>query len=102
MAVDPTSDDIIIKTIQDNINNLGAGRKPLVLLSTGSYNPIHLQHVRMFYLARQVCVCFLAPSTFYLLFVLTHLLLLWNASAATAHDSAFRVSGGGGHPQPKP
>lgn len=35
------------------MKQLVAGRKPLVLVSTGSYNPVHLQHARMFYLARK-------------------------------------------------
>jgi hypothetical protein len=50
-----TADERFIGKIEKNLERLVAGRKPVVLVSTGSYNPIHLQHARMFYLARKVC-----------------------------------------------
>lgn len=42
-----------------NLNRLGrsireAGRQPVVLVTTGSYNPPHLMHLRMFYTAKRV------------------------------------------------
>jgi hypothetical protein len=50
-----TADELFILKVTENLKKLAAGRKPLVLVSTGAYNPIHLQHARMFYLARKVC-----------------------------------------------
>lgn len=49
-----TSEELFIVKVTANLSKLVAGRKPVVLVSTGAYNPIHLQHVRMFYLARKV------------------------------------------------
>lgn len=48
-----TADEVFIAKVVKNLESLVAGRKPVVLVSTGSYNPIHLQHARMFYLARK-------------------------------------------------
>lgn len=52
-----TSDELLIRKVAENMKGLVAGRKPLVLVSTGAFNPIHLWHARMFYLARDVCRC---------------------------------------------
>jgi hypothetical protein len=49
-----TADEKFIAKVTKNLEKLVAGRKPIVLVSTGAYNPIHLQHARMFYLARKV------------------------------------------------
>lgn len=49
-----TADEIFIAKVTANLGKVVAGRKPIVLVSTGAYNPVHLQHVRMFYLARKV------------------------------------------------
>eukprot|EP01138_Halocafeteria_seosinensis_P005721 gb/GECG01005849.1/.p1 GENE.gb/GECG01005849.1/~~gb/GECG01005849.1/.p1 ORF type:complete len:269 (+),score=50.37 gb/GECG01005849.1/:1-807(+) len=49
-----TSNDVIIAKIKANLKTLEPGRRPVVLVSTGAYNPIHLQHLRMFYQARDV------------------------------------------------
>lgn len=49
-----TANDVIIKVIKANLKHLAPGRIPVVLVSTGTYNPIHMQHLRMFYTAREV------------------------------------------------
>ncbi|KAA0156356.1 hypothetical protein FNF29_01149 [Cafeteria roenbergensis] len=47
-----TSDELFLRKVANNMRKLVAGRQPVVLVSTGAFNPIHLQHTRMFYLAR--------------------------------------------------
>lgn len=49
-----TADELFLRKVAANLERLVAGRKPVVLVSTGAYNPIHLYHTRMFYLARSV------------------------------------------------
>ena len=47
-------EEIILMKIDANMLNIAAGRRPLVLLCNGAFNPIHRQHTRIFYLAREV------------------------------------------------
>lgn len=47
-----TSDELFLRKVANNMRKLVAGRQPVVLVSTGAFNPAHLQHTRMFYLAR--------------------------------------------------
>ena len=49
-----TSQEMLVRQVAANMMTLVAGRKPVVLVATGSYNPVHLYHLRMFYLARNV------------------------------------------------
>ena len=52
-----TSQELLVRQVATNMGALVAGRKPVVLVATGSYNPVHLYHLRMFYLARNVRDC---------------------------------------------
>jgi nicotinate (nicotinamide) nucleotide adenylyltransferase len=47
-----TSDELFLRKVANNMKKLVAGRQPVVLVATGAFNPVHLQHTRMFYLAR--------------------------------------------------
>ena len=49
--------------IDKNLSNLAPGRRPLLLLCNGAYNPIHRQHTRIFYLARKVSFTHTVQST---------------------------------------
>lgn len=42
-----------IAKVRRNMKTLQAGMKPVVFVLTGAFNPVHLQHTRIFYVARQ-------------------------------------------------
>ena len=48
-----TAEHQFIIKVRRNLEGLQPGRKPAVLVCTGSFNPVHLQHARIFYIARQ-------------------------------------------------
>jgi len=54
-ACDESSCNVYGK-IDRNLAMLAPGRRPLVLLCNGAFNPIHRQHARIFYLAREECI----------------------------------------------
>lgn len=66
-----------LSKVAANLKRVLPGRRPLVLVTTGAFNPVHLQHIRMFYLARE----YLASSTAY---------QVVGGLISPAHDSAVR------------
>ena len=48
------ADLLWLQQVAGNLQGLPSGRSPIVLVATGAFNPVHRQHVRMFYLARSV------------------------------------------------
>eukprot|EP01029_Cantina_marsupialis_P000570 TRINITY_DN10404_c0_g3_i1.p1 TRINITY_DN10404_c0_g3~~TRINITY_DN10404_c0_g3_i1.p1 ORF type:complete len:342 (-),score=67.31 TRINITY_DN10404_c0_g3_i1:149-1174(-) len=42
----------LVSIVQNNLERMSPERKPLVVVSTGAFSPIHLQHVRMFELSK--------------------------------------------------
>lgn len=66
-----------LSKVAANLKRVLPGRRPLVLVTTGAFNPVHLQHIRMFYLARE----YLANNTTY---------QVVGGLISPAHDSAIR------------
>ena len=66
-----------LSKVAANLKRVLPGRRPLVLVTTGAFNPVHLQHIRMFYLARE----YLANHTTY---------QVVGGLISPAHDSAIR------------
>ena len=56
------ADYAFLGQVKANMDSLAKGRRPVVLLATGAFNPVHRQHTRMFYLARRVSACCLCMS----------------------------------------
>ena len=48
------SDGSMFSKLDSNLAKLAPGRRPLLLVCNGAFNPIHRQHTRIFYLARKV------------------------------------------------
>jgi hypothetical protein len=49
-----SSPSTIFDKVDANLLCVAPGRRPLVFVCNGAFNPIHRQHTRIFYLAREV------------------------------------------------